>query len=89
MSTSSSLNTASSHLVCLSGYIKYLVHLLLGNTGVFPVCMYMEELYRLELFILKKKISKCKLPMESKTSRGFGMVLREACGFVGSIGAIC
>lgn len=88
MSTCSSPNTASSHLVCLSEYIKYLVHLLLGNTGVFPVCMYME-LYRLELFILKKKISKSKLPVESKASRGFGMVLREACGFVGSIGAIC
>lgn len=53
------------HLVCLSGYLKHLVHLLLGNTEAFPdslyVCVCGIVLLRLFYFILKKEISKFKL----------------------------
>lgn len=62
MRASTGPSAAPFQLMCLSGYIKYLTHHLLGNIEVFTdsvyVCVYGIVLFRTFQFILKEEISK-------------------------------
>lgn len=69
-------SAAPFQLVCLSGYIKHLGHLLLGNIEVFTdsmyVCIYGIVLFRTFHFVLKKEINKFKLDGTQSQYRYWG-----------------